>query len=106
MRGWRRLHNEERPKFYASPNILRMMRPRRMRWAGHVAHMGEMRNASRILVGRSEGKRPLGTPRCRWEDIRVVLRVIGWEGMDWILLDQDRDQWWAVVNTVMKLGIP
>jgi hypothetical protein len=79
----------------------------RMRWAGHVALMGENMNAYRILVGNPEGKRPLGRPRRRWEDnIRIDLREIGWGGMDWIALAQDRDQWRALVNTVMNLRVP
>jgi hypothetical protein len=70
-----------------------------MRWLGYVAHMGETRNSSNILIGKPEGKRPLGRPRHRWEDnIRMYRRKIGWEGMDWIHLAQDRDQWHALVN--------
>jgi hypothetical protein len=68
--------------------------------------MGDMTNAFKIWVGKSEGKRPLGRPRRRWEDnIRVHLGKIGWEGVDWMHLTQDRDQWWAVVNTVMNLRV-
>jgi hypothetical protein len=84
-----------------------MIKSRRMRWAGHVARMGEKRNAYRILVGKPEGKRPLGRPRCRWVDnIKMDLREIGWDGMDWIDLAQDRDQWRVLVNTVMNLRVP
>jgi hypothetical protein len=80
---------------------------RRMRWAGHVARMGETRNADRILVGKPEGKRPLGRPRRRWVDnIKMDLTEIGWDGVDWIELAQDRDQWRALVNTVMNLLVP
>jgi hypothetical protein len=69
--------------------------------------MGDKRNAYRILVGKPEGKIPLGRPRCGWEDnIRMDLREIGWGGMDWIELAQDRDQWRALVNTVMNLRVP
>jgi hypothetical protein len=77
---------------YSSPNIIRMMASRRMRWAGHVARMGETRNAYRILVGKPEGKRPLGRPSRRWVDnIKMDLTQSGWDGMDWIELAQDRD---------------
>jgi hypothetical protein len=100
---WRKLHNEELHNLYSSPN--RMIKSR-MRWAGHVARMGETRNAYRILVGNPEGKRPLERPRYRWVDnIKIDLREIGWDGMDWFDLAQDRDQCRALVNTVMnRLG--
>jgi hypothetical protein len=79
---------------------------RRMRWAGHVAHIGEMRGAY-ILVGRPEGRRPLGRHRRRWEDnIKMDLREIGFGDVDWIHWAQDRDRWWALVNTVMNLRVP
>jgi hypothetical protein len=75
---WRKLHNEELRNLYALPNIIRMIESRRMRWAGHVARMGEKMNAYRILVEKSEGKGPLGTPRCRWvNNIEMDLREIG-----------------------------
>jgi hypothetical protein len=78
-----------------------MIKLRRMRGAGHVARIGEKRNGCRILVGKPEGKRPLGRPKRRWVDsIKIDLREIGWGGMDWIDLAQDRDQWRALVNTV------
>jgi hypothetical protein len=87
---------------YPSPNIIRIIKSRRMRWAGHVAQMGVKRNAHRILVGKPEGR-----PRCRWVDnIKIDLREIGWGCMDWIDLDQDRDQWRTLVNTVMNLHVP
>jgi hypothetical protein len=74
---------------------------------GHIAHIEEMRNAYKILVGKPEGKRPCGGPRYIWEDnIRMDLREIGWEGVDWIHLAQDRDQWQALVNMVMNLWVP
>jgi hypothetical protein len=86
---------------------LRMIRSRRMRWERHVARMGEKRNAYRILVGKPEGKRPLGRPRRRWVDnIKMDLREIGWDGMDWIDLAQDRDEWKVLVNTVMNIRVP
>jgi hypothetical protein len=72
---WRKLHNEELHILYSSPNIIRQIKSRRMKWAGHVARMGEERNVYRVLTGKSEGKRPLGRPRRRWEDgIRMDLR--------------------------------
>jgi hypothetical protein len=84
-----------------------MIKSRRMRWEGHVAQMGETRNAYRLLLGKPEGKRPLGRPRRGWLDnIKINLREIGWNGMDWIELAQNRDQWKAPVNTVMNLRVP
>jgi hypothetical protein len=84
-----------------------MMKSRRMRWAGHVARRGAKRNAYRILVEKPEGKRPLGRPRRRWMDnIKMDLREVGWDGMDWIDLAQDRDRWSALVNAIMKLRVP
>jgi hypothetical protein len=84
-----------------------MIKSRRVRWAGHVARMGEKRNAHGILVGNREGKRPLGRPRRRSVDnIKMDLREIRWGGMDWIDLAQDRDQWRAHVNMVMNLRVP
>jgi hypothetical protein len=84
-----------------------MIKSRRMRRARHVARMGEKRNAYRILVGKPGGKRPLGRPRRRWVDnIKMDLREIRWDGVNWIDVAQDRDQWRALVNTVMNLGIP
>jgi hypothetical protein len=83
-----------------------MIKSRRMRLAGHVAQMGAKRTAYRILVGKPEGKRPLGRPRCSWvNNIKIDLRGIMWNGMDWIDLAQDRDQWRALVNTVMNLQV-
>jgi hypothetical protein len=84
-----------------------MIKSRRMKWAGYVARMEEKRNAYGILVGKPEGKRPLGRPRRMWvNNIKMNLREIGWDGMDWIDLAQDRDQWRALVNTVMNLRVP
>jgi hypothetical protein len=103
---WRKFHNEELHILYSSPNIIRQIKSRRIRWAGHVARMGEERNVYRVLMGKPEGKRPLGRPRRRWEDeIRMDLREIGWGGVDWIQLSQDRDRWRALVNTVMNLRV-
>jgi hypothetical protein len=105
--SWRKVHNEELHNLYCSPSIIRIIKSRKMRWTGHVARMGEKGNAYRILVGKPEVKRALGRPRRRWENnIRMDLREIGWGGMDWIDLAQDRDQWRAFVNTVMNLWIP
>jgi hypothetical protein len=76
---WRRLHNEELNHLYSSPNIIRVIKSRRMKWAGRVARMGEGRGAYRILVGRPEGRRPLGRPSSRWEDnIKIDLQEVGW----------------------------
>jgi hypothetical protein len=84
-----------------------MIKSRRIRWAGHVARMGEKRNACRVFVGKSEGNRQLGTSRPRWEDnTKMRLREIEYSGIDWIHLAQDRDQWRALVNTVMNLWVP
>jgi hypothetical protein len=78
---WRRLHNKELYAVYSSPNIIRVIKSRRLRWAGHVAYMGERRVAYRTLVGKPEGRRPLGRPRRRWEDhIKMDLREVGLEG--------------------------
>jgi hypothetical protein len=105
--GWRKLHNDELHGLYSSPSIVRENKARRMRWAGHVARMGEVRGVCNILVGRPEGRRPLGRPRRRWEDnIKMDLEEIGFGGVDWIHLAQDRDRWWALVKTVMNLRVP
>jgi hypothetical protein len=94
-----KLHNEELHNLYSPPDIIRKINSRRMRWAGHVARMGEERKVYKVLVGKPEGKRPLGRPSRRWEDgIRMDLREIGWGVVDWIRLAQDRDRWRAVVN--------
>jgi len=87
---WRKLHNEERRDLYSLPNIVRVVKSRRMRWAGHVAHVGEGRGVHRVLVGKPEGKRPLGRPRRRWEDnIKMDLREVRGGG-EWMELAQDR----------------
>jgi hypothetical protein len=103
---WRKLHSEEFHNLYSSPDIVRQVKSRLMRWAGHVARMGEERKVYRVLVRKPEGKRPLGRPRCRWEDgIRMDLRKIGLGGVDWIRLAHDRDRWRAVVSAVMNLRV-
>jgi hypothetical protein len=105
--SWRKLHNNELHSLYSSPNIVRVIKSRRMRWAGHVARMVEGRGVYRVLVGRPEGKSPPGRPRRRWEDnIRMDLMEIGIEGANWIRLDQDMAHWWAFVSTVMNLWVP
>jgi hypothetical protein len=91
---------------YSSPSIIRIMKSRRMRWVGHVAQMGEKRNAYRLLVGKPEGRRSLGRPRHRWVvNIKMNLGEIRWGGMDWIGLAQDRDKWRAGLNVVMNLQV-
>jgi hypothetical protein len=105
--GWRKLHNEQLHGLYSSPSIVRVIKARRMRWAGHVARMREVRGAYIILVGRSEGRRPLGRPRRRWKDnIKMDLRETGFGDVDWIHWAQDRDRWRALVNAVMNLRVP
>jgi hypothetical protein len=105
--SWSKLHNDELHDLYSSPNIIRVIKSRKMRWAGKVACMGEGRDAYRVLVGRPEGKRPQGRPRRRWEDnIKMDLVEIGIDGANWIQLAQDRVQWRAFVNTVMNLRVP
>ena len=99
---WRKLHNEELRDLYSLPNIVRVVNSRGMRWAGHVACVGEGRGVHRVLVGKPEGKRPLGRPRRIWEDnIKMDLRKVG-AGGDWMELARDRDRWWSLVNTVMN----
>jgi hypothetical protein len=103
---WRKLHSEELHNLYSSPDFIRQVKSRRMRWAGHVARMGEERKLYKVLVGKPEGKRPLGRPRRRWENgIRMDLREIGLGDVDWIRLSQDRDRWRAVVSAVMNLRV-
>jgi len=100
---WRRLHNEELNVLYCSPNIVRVIKSRRMRWTGHVARMGE----EKVLVGKTEGKTPLGRPRRRWVDnISMEIQEVGCGYMDWIGLVQDRDSWRTLVSAVMKLRVP
>jgi hypothetical protein len=105
--SWRKLHNDELHSLYSSPNIVRAIKSRRMRWTGHEARMGKGRGVYRVLVGRPEVERPLGRLRRRWEDnIKLNLRDIGINGANWIRLAQDGVQCWAFVNTVMNLRVP
>jgi hypothetical protein len=104
---WRKLHNEELHDLYSSPSIIRIIKSRRMRWAGHVARMGEKRNAYRLLVGKPEGKRPLRRTSRRWVDnITMDLGEVGWGDVDWIGLAKDRNRWRAVENSVLNLRVP
>jgi hypothetical protein len=104
---WRKLHNEELRDLYSSPSIIRIMKSRRMRSAGHVARMGEKRNAYRLLAGKPDGRRPLGRPRRGWVDnIRMNLVEVGWGDVDWIGLAQDRERLRALVNSVLNLRVP
>ena len=90
---WRKLHNAELNALYSLPNLIRNLKSRQVRWAGHVAHMEQSRNAYRVLVGKPEEKRPLGRPRRRWEDnIKMDLREVGCDPGDWIYLAEHRDQ--------------
>ena len=103
----RKLRNEELNDLYSLPNTVRVVKSRRMRWAGHVARMGEDRAVHRVLVGKPEGKRPLGKPRHRWEDnIKMDLQEVGGGRGDWMELAQDRDGWGSLVGTVRNFRVP
>jgi hypothetical protein len=92
---------------YSSASIIRIIKPRRMRWAGHIARMGEKRNAYRLLVGKPEGKRPLGGPKHRRVDnIKLDLGEMGWDDVDWIGQVRDRNRWRALVKSVLNLRVP
>jgi hypothetical protein len=104
---WRMLHNEELNDLYSLPNIVRVVKSRRMRWAGNMARMGEERVMYRVLVGKPEGKRLLGRPRRRWEDnINMDVQEVGWGRGDWMELAQDRDRWQPLVSTVRDFRVP
>jgi hypothetical protein len=104
---WRKLHNDELNDLYSLPYIVRVVKSRRMRWAGHVARMVEDRGVHRVLVGKREGKRPLGGPRRRWEDnTKIDLQEVGRGRGDWMELAQDRDSWRALVGTVRDFRVP
>jgi hypothetical protein len=104
---WKKIHNEELNDLYFSPNIIRVIKSRKMRWAGHVACIGEGRGLYRFLVRKPEGKRLFGRPRHRWEDnIKMDLQEVGCGGMNWIELAQDRDRWRTIVSTVINLWVP
>jgi hypothetical protein len=105
--SWRRFRNDELHSLYSSPNVVRVIKSRRMRWAGHVARMGEGRGVYRVLVGRPERKRPLGRPRRRWEDnIKMDLKEIGIDAANWIQPAQDRVRWRTFVSKVMNRRVP
>jgi hypothetical protein len=105
--GWRKLYNEELHNLYSSPSIIRILKSRRMRWAGHISRIGEKRNVYRLLVGKPEGKRPLGRPRRRWIDnIKTDPLEVGVNVVDWIGLAQDMYRWRALVNSVMNFRVP
>ena len=103
---WRKLHNEKLNDLYSLPDIARVVKSRRMRWAGHAARMGEDRGVHRVLVGKPEGKRPLGRPSRRWEDnIKMDLEEVEGSRGDWMELAQDRDRWRALVGTVRNFRV-
>jgi hypothetical protein len=97
---WRKMHNEELRDLYSSPSIIRKIKSRRMRWAGHVARMGDKKSAYRLLVGKPEGKRPLGRPSGKYwvKNFRMDLGAVGWSDVVWISLAKDRNRWRALVN--------
>jgi hypothetical protein len=104
---WGKLHNEELRDLYSSPSIIRIIKSKRIRWAGHIARMGEKRNVYTLLVGKPEVKGPLGRPKRRWVyNIKRDLGEVGWGDVDWIGLPKDRNRWRALVNSVLNLRVP
>jgi transcription termination factor 2 len=104
---WRKLHNYELRDLYSSPSIIRIIKSRQMRWAGHLARMEKEKNAYRLLVGKPKLKIPLGRPRRKWVDnIRMDLGEVGWGYVDWIGLAQNRNRWRALVDSVLNLRVP
>ena len=104
---WRKLHNEELNDLYSLPNVVRVVKSRRMRWAGYVARMGEDSEGHWMLVGKPEGRRPLARSRRRWEDnIKMDFQKVGGGHGDWMELAQDRDGWRALVGTVRNFRVP
>ena len=104
---WRRLHNDKLHSLYRSPNIVRVIKSRRLRWAGHVARMEEGRSAFKILTGKPTGKRLLGRPKRRWEDnIRMDLEEISTNAGNWVESTQDRNYWRALVNAALNFRVP
>jgi len=102
----KKLHNEELSDLYSVPNIVRVVKSRRMRWAGHVARMGQGRGVHRVLLGKPEGRGPLGRPRRRWEDnIKTERQEVEGGFGDWMQLAQNRDSWRALVSTVMNFRV-
>ena len=106
IRERRKLHSEELNDLYSSPNIVQVIKSRRMRWAGHVVRVGDRRGAYRVLLGRSEGKRSLGRSGIDGRGIlKMILKTKGHGAVDWIDLAQDTERWWAVLNAVMNLRV-